>query len=100
MLRLGLSQHLARISGATGRAGYDDAMDKAGPIEIHPRFVVDAEGRRQSVLLSIEEFEALMQELEDYADAARVYQLSLTAKPEDFVDWEDVKTRWDAEVRD
>ncbi|MCH7471895.1 hypothetical protein IIA79_02975 [bacterium] len=39
-------------------------------IVLHPQYVVDETGTRRSVLLSIEEFESLMELIEDTNDAA------------------------------
>lgn len=39
-------------------------------IEVQPKYIVDENGKRQSVILSIEEFEALMEYIEDANDAA------------------------------
>jgi len=37
---------------------------------LHPQYVVDEKGDRRSVVLSIEEFEELMEVIEDLNDAA------------------------------
>jgi hypothetical protein len=37
---------------------------------MHPQFLVDETGKRRSVVLSIEEFEGLMELVEDLNDAA------------------------------
>lgn len=63
------------------------------PIEVHPQFLVDAEGKTSSVLLSVEEFEALMDQIEDFEDALVVHQMAQTAKPDDFEAWETVEAR-------
>jgi hypothetical protein len=55
---------------------------------IHPQFIVDAQGKRRSVILSIEEFHALLAELEDFQDAKRASEILEHSKPEDFEDWE------------
>jgi hypothetical protein len=34
-------------------------------VEVHPQFVVDAEGKPQSVLLSIEEYYAILARIEE-----------------------------------
>ncbi len=44
-------------------------MDNARVIAIHPQFVVDETGRRRSVVLSLEEFEELMELVEDRNDS-------------------------------
>ena len=45
-------------------------MAKDSVIEIHPQFVVDETGERRSVVLSIDEYERLMELIEDLNDAA------------------------------
>lgn len=37
-------------------------------LEVHPQFITDAEGKKISVILSMQEFEALLEELEDIED--------------------------------
>jgi len=39
-------------------------------VVLHPQYVVDESGARRSVVLSIEEFESLMELIEDANDAA------------------------------
>jgi len=48
--------------------GYDYAMDNDA-ITLDPKYVVDAEGRRNSVLLTVAEFDALLERLEELEDA-------------------------------
>ncbi|HAK94382.1 MAG TPA: hypothetical protein DCM87_05125 [Planctomycetes bacterium] len=38
--------------------------------ELHPEYITDAEGRRKAVVLPVEEFEQLLEDLEDLAVAA------------------------------
>ena len=38
--------------------------------ELHPEYITDAEGRRKAVVLPVEEFELLLEDLEDLAVAA------------------------------
>ena len=38
--------------------------------QVHPKYVMDEEGRKTAVLLSIEEFDHLIEDLEDLAVAA------------------------------
>jgi hypothetical protein len=45
-------------------------MSDMQAIEVHPQYLVDEEGQRHSVLLSLAEFEALMELVEDLNDAA------------------------------
>lgn len=37
-------------------------------LEVHPRFITDTDGKKVSVILSMEEFEALLEELDDIED--------------------------------
>ena len=41
----------------------------AGP-QLHPQYVTDSEGRRKAVILPVEEFEELLEDLDDLAVAA------------------------------
>ena len=36
----------------------------------HPKYIVDEKGKKKSVVLSIKDYEALLQEIEDLADIA------------------------------
>lgn len=38
--------------------------------ELHPQFIVDADGQRQAVVLPIAEYEALLEDLADLASVA------------------------------
>jgi len=51
---------------------------------IHPQYVTDPDGRRVSVLLPLDEFEALLEDIEDLRDA-------LVARDEPSEPWESVK---------
>jgi len=66
-------------------------------VEVHPQFVVDAEGKTQSVLLSIKDYEALMDQIEDLEDTIVVEHLRATQKPEDFEPWDEFTARLKAE---
>ena len=55
--------------------------------EIHPQYVIDAQGRPHSVLLSLDEFEDLLECAEDVLDAQEMERL----KSEPRVSWEEVK---------
>lgn len=48
-------------------------------IALHPQFIKDAEGKKSMVVLSAEEFDAIMEELDDLEDV-RLYD---EAKKED-----------------
>jgi hypothetical protein len=62
-------------------------------VKIHPQFVVDEKGERRSVLLSIEEFNAMVEELEYHADCEALRKAVEETGPEDWVPWEEVKER-------
>ena len=66
-------------------------------VKVHPEFVLDAKGERRSVVLSIDEFTALMQEREDFQDALELYQLSQEMTDDDFEDWDEFSARLRAE---
>lgn len=42
----------------------------SGLLQVHPKYVTDEEGRKTAVLLSIEEFDNLIEDLGDLAIAA------------------------------
>jgi hypothetical protein len=51
------------------------------------QYITDSEGRKISIILPIEEYEQLMEDLEDAVDACA----ALTeAKRDGFIDWEDI----------
>ena len=60
-------------------------------VSLHPQFLVDEQGERRSVLLSIDEYQAVMEELENMRDAQLLHELGETSGPEDFQDWEEAK---------
>jgi hypothetical protein len=66
-------------------------------VDVHPQYVVDEAGERKSVVLSLEEFEALMQEHENFADAVRLAHLRATPIPEDFIDFDEFTAELEAE---
>jgi hypothetical protein len=51
---------------------------------LHPQYVTDENGNRISVLLPLEEFEALLEDMHDLQEALRL-------KDEPTVSWESVK---------
>ncbi|MGR8940902.1 MAG: hypothetical protein ACU83V_10545 [Gammaproteobacteria bacterium] len=54
------------------------------------QYITDSEGLKISIILPIEEYEQLMEDLEDAMDACA----ALTeAKRDGFIDWEDVKVK-------
>jgi predicted DNA-binding protein (UPF0251 family) len=60
---------------------YDEARQMNA---IHPQYVTDQDGQRVSVLLPLDEFEALLEDIEDLRDA-------LEARDEPSESWESVK---------
>src|SRR5438105_3298688 len=60
-------------------------------ISVHPQFVVDEHGEPKAVQLSVAEFEALMELIEDYTDGLALDQAIETA--EGFTDAEEVFAR-------
>jgi len=52
--------------------------------QLHPQYVTDEQGNRTSVLLPLNEFEALIEDLEDLQDA-------LAVRDEPTVPWESVR---------
>jgi hypothetical protein len=52
----------------TLRRGYNPSVDTA-KLRINPRYVVDEHGENREVLLSIEDYRALLELVEDYLDA-------------------------------
>lgn len=66
-------------------------------VALHPQYVVDESGKRRSVVLSIEEWEALLQEREDMHDVALLTRLKAESTPEDFMSLEDFEAELRAE---
>ncbi|MBI5694495.1 MAG: hypothetical protein HZC51_01990 [Nitrospirae bacterium] len=56
---------------------------------LHPQFVVDAKGKKKSVLLSYKEYEELLELAQDSIDAKMIEE----AKDEPRVPWEQVKSK-------
>jgi hypothetical protein len=56
-----------------GRGGYDgDIPEEVTMTQLHPQFVVDAGGEKCSVLLPIDEYEELLECLEDVLDLKEI----------------------------
>ncbi|WP_020565391.1 hypothetical protein [Methylosarcina fibrata] len=54
------------------------------------QFITDSEGHKISVILPIDEYQQLLEDLEDAMDACA----ALTeAKQNGFIDWEEIKTK-------
>ena len=66
-------------------------------VNIHPQFVYDEKGKKRSVLLSVKEFNALLDELDRITENAKLRQLMDSSTPEDFVDLDVVTARLRAE---
>ena len=56
---------------------------------LHPQYVIDEKGQRRSVLLSIEEYQELLESAQDVIDAALIDKV----KGEPRVAWSDVKAK-------
>ena len=56
---------------------------------LHPQYVIDEKGQRRSVLLSIEEYQELLESAQDVIDAALIDKV----KDEPRVAWSDVKAK-------
>lgn len=56
---------------------------------LHPQYVIDETGQRRSVLLSIEEYQELLESAQDVIDAALIDQV----KDEARVAWGEVKAK-------
>ena len=57
--------------------------------EIHPQYLVDAQGRPQSVLLEMSEFEELLECVQDLFDAQEIERLKNEAR----VSWTRVRSQ-------
>lgn len=55
------------------------------PMEIHPKYITNDEGEKLSVVLSIEEFEEMLEDYEDLAKVAERKDEKLTSH-EDFLE--------------
>jgi len=49
------------------------ALNDSGMLTVHPQYITDHTGRRTSVLLSVKDFQAIMEELEELEDIKRYY---------------------------
>lgn len=56
---------------------------------LHPQYVIDEKGQRRSVLLSIEEYQELLESAQDVIDAALIDRV----KDEPRVAWSEVKAK-------
>jgi predicted DNA-binding protein len=62
----------------------------------NPRYLTDEKGKRVGVILGVEEYEALIEELEDIRDAKEV-QVAIRRGEEDVLPWEQAKKEIEAE---
>ena len=53
-------------------------------VQVHPQYIINSEGKKVSVILSIQEFKALLQQLEELDDI-RLYDNAKKGKQE-FID--------------
>lgn len=58
-------------------------------IHLHPQYLTDSDGRRSSVMLSVEEFEALIERLEDTLDVQVLREARATAT--EFRSWKEIE---------
>ena len=56
---------------------------------LHPQYVIDEKGQRRSVLLSIEEYEELLESAQDVIDAALIDEVKGDLR----VAWSEVKAK-------
>ena len=56
---------------------------------LHPQYVIDEKGQRRSVLLSIEEYQELLESAQDVIDAALIDEV----KDDPQMAWSDVKAK-------
>ena len=56
---------------------------------LHPQYVIDEKGKRRSVLLSIEEYQELLESAQDVIDAALIDEV----KDDPRVAWGEVKVK-------
>jgi PHD/YefM family antitoxin component YafN of YafNO toxin-antitoxin module len=62
----------------------------------NPLYLTDEKGKRVGVILGVEEYEALIEELEDIRDAKEV-QAAIRRGEEDVLPWEQAKKEIEAE---
>ncbi len=66
-------------------------------LELHPHYITDEEGQRRSVVLSVEEFEALVDRLEDALDIEILRAARDSAT--EFRSWKAIEAELEAEKR-
>ena len=71
------------------REGNKDSLKKVGTMKlsippIHPQFVYDQDGNKTVVLLKVNEFESLLEGLEDLYDLIRVHKIKQEQNHESF----------------
>jgi hypothetical protein len=57
-------------------------------LNINPQFLIDADGQRSHVLLSIAEFHSLLERIEEIEDAKLLHSIAAQTSKDDFVDWD------------
>jgi hypothetical protein len=67
--------------------------------ELHPQYLLDDSGKRQSVVLSVEEYEALVERIEAYEDAQLLHEIAAESTDEDFENWDEFSARLRAESK-
>lgn len=66
--------------------------------KIEPKYVVNEDGVKESVVISVDEFRSLMEFLEDYEDALAADRAREDGK-DAFEDYDKVRERWIKEGR-
>lgn len=64
-------------------------MKGESPMVLHPQFVIDARGKRHSVLLTIEEYRELLERAQDVIDAELIDEVKGSPR----VSWDAVKAK-------
>lgn len=67
-------------------------------MELNERYITDADGKRQAVVLDIETFERLLERLEDLEDIveADAVKRAIAKGEEELIPWEQVKAELEA----
>ncbi|MCC7479693.1 hypothetical protein IT575_14725 [bacterium] len=66
-------------------------------LELHPQYITDEEGQRRSVVPSVDEFEALVDRLEDALDIE--FLRGARASATEFRSWKEIEAELEAEKR-
>ena len=74
--------HLSELTREAKRGKVFEVINRSQPI---------------AILLGVEEYKALLEEIEDLEDAIAILEGKIESKGEPLVDWEEVKTRYRAQ---